>query len=272
MKNGLIIAVLFLLLNIDVGALLYYAHVSGEKPAAETLEKTAFALDVPIDVSDVVEEKVVIDVDIVVDDTDQNEVDVEQAVEPEPITELAELPESTIPEIEVPAVRHDVMLSDISNFRQDERGWAYDPLGHTQQTLREFGCTVTSVANAITNYDRDYITPRMLNQNLMKVGGYTDRGWLVWSQISHATDGKYAARVFSGGNKEQQIDSCLASNEYPVVKIMLRGEVQHWVLVVGRKNGEYLVRDPLEGDRDEHPIPLSSRANKVHSVRCIGPN
>jgi len=274
LKNGLIIAVLFLLLNIDVAALLYYANFSKATPSQQHDEKVAFALDVPVEVFEEAEKKVIIDVDIVVEDTEPPEPAIEPTLEKEeePVTQLAALAEDKIAEIDVPAIRRDVMLSDISNFRQDERGWAYDPLGQTQQTMREFGCTVTSVANAITNYDRDYITPKILNKNLVQVGGFTDRGWLVWSQIERATDGKYSARVFGGGDPESNIDSCLAANEYPVVKIMLRGEVQHWVLVVGRKNGEYMVRDPLEGDRADHPIPLSSRANRVHSVRCIRRN
>lgn len=269
MKNGFIIAALFLLLNLDVGALLLYAKYPSvfETSSAEATVSVPvtdpIAMVLPIPVSETTEN--VVNVDIIVADK-QPIPEVEEPVE------MAEIAPDIIPEPEIPAIRHDIMLADRSNFRQDERGWAYEPLGHTRQTMREYGCTVTSVANAITNYDRDYMTPKILNNNLIKARGYTDRGWLKWSAISQATNGKYAARVFSGGNPEAQIDGCLANNEYPVVKIMLRGEVQHWVLVVGRKNGEYMVRDPLEGDRAEHPIPLSSRAKRVHSVRCIGPN
>lgn len=292
LKNSFILLALFVALNVDVGAVwLYskYPHVFQKSAAGnKAVENVESIVEAEPDIREagiepIKEPSNIIDVDIIVDepgsaDASNDETEDEPTIVEEPggdVTEGAEdatdVPgdeEETMLPKRVPA---DYMLADLSNFRQDERGWAYDPLGHTNQTLREFGCTVTSVANAITNYDQDFITPRILNQNLIKARGFTDRGWLKWSAISAATDGKYSARVF-GSPSHANIDSCMANNEYPVVKIFLRGEVQHWVLIVGKRNGEYLIRDPLEGDRDEKPILLSSRAKGVHSLRCIKKN
>jgi len=279
LKNSSILLILFVLLNIDVGALLLFGKYPSlfEKKAEKTVELEPVQ-DVPETVEVVVEEPVqeaanIIDVDIVVAEPDPSseEEPVDDATTEEPGGDMDEQEAPETPGLLPKKIPANFMLADLSNFRQDERGWAYDPLGHTNQTMREFGCTVTSVANAITNYDRDFVTPRILNQNLIKARGFTDRGWLKWSAISTATDGKYSARVF-GSASNANVDSCLANNEYPVVKIFLRGEVQHWVLIVGKRNGEYMIRDPLEGDRAEHPIPLSDRAKGIHSLRCIRRN
>lgn len=253
MKNGFILFVLFIALNIDVLFLVVYATKS-ENLNTEIVPASAVTVE---------------DLDPLIDEVEP---------EPEPLETEPQALDLEVPDIADPlsesgeqTPRPDLMLTDIANFRQDERGWAYELLGGTGETMREYGCTVTSVANAMTNFSGEYVTPKVLNQNLIKVGAYTDRGWLIWSKISDATDGKYSATIYNTGDTAN-VDACLADNQYPVVKILLRGTVQHWVLVVGRKDGEYLIRDPLEGDRAERPIPLSRRADRIHSVRCIKEN
>ncbi|NNC35990.1 MAG: hypothetical protein EX271_04050 [Acidimicrobiales bacterium] len=277
MKNSFILLALFIALNVDVAAVwLYskYPHIFEADTVQQIEPEITEISEEPISPTETIIEVDIIVEEPVVDGVLENVMENEPVNIDDPDTDMVEEKEAA-PQAEerllpkrIPA---NYMLTDKSNFRQDERGWAYDPLGHTNQTMREFGCTVTSVANAITNYDQDFVTPRILNQNLIKARGFTDRGWLKWSAISTATDGKYSARVFNSAS-HANIDSCMANNEYPVVKIFLRGEVQHWVLIVGKRNGEYLIRDPLEGDRADHPIPLSSRAKGVHSLRCIKKN
>jgi hypothetical protein len=259
---------LLTLVNVDVGAMLLYGKYPSlfEKNPEQIVEiqqetEALAKTEQPVQLVDNV-----INVDIIVEEPVPAELTDDELVV---LDELRGEIEEPTPEARFAPANY--MLADKSNFRQDERGWAYDPLGHTNQTMREFGCTVTSVANAITNYDKDFVTPRILNNNLIKASGYTDRGWLKWSAISAATEGKYSARIFTSPSNAN-IDFCLLNNEYPVVKIFLRGTVQHWVLIVGKSNGEYLIRDPLEGDRAEKPILLSERADKVHSLRCIRRN
>ena len=282
MKNSFVLLVLFVLLNIDVGALLLYGKFAAsaeDKPeqivAVDAIPETLEVREEPVETEEPVQEAAnIVDVDIIVAEPEPDpagEADTETDTSPSDEEPGGDVDEPETPGLLPKKIPANFMLADLSNFRQDERGWAYDPLGHTNQTMREFGCTVTSVANAITNYDKDFVTPRILNQNLIKARGFTDRGWLKWSAISTATDGKYSARVF-GSASHANVDSCLANNEYPVVKIFLRGEVQHWVLIVGKRNGEYMIRDPLEGDRADHPIPLSDRAKGIHSLRCIRKN
>jgi hypothetical protein len=275
LKKSFALLVLFLVLNIDVAALWFYSRspdffVRAEKPSIES--STEPVLEEP-EIEATISEETIVGLRDLEPDLPESMADAvidepeEIVEEPLPTEEPASLERPQIQQ----TVRPDLMLKDWANFRQDERGWAYEPLGNTGETMREFGCTVTSVANAITNFHGDYITPKVLNKDLIRVGAFTERGWLIWSKISEATDGRYSATIFNTPS-HANIDSCLAANQYPVVKIMLRGVVQHWVLIVGRKNGEYMIRDPLEGDRAEAPIKLSSRANKVHSVRCIRQN
>jgi hypothetical protein len=167
-----------------------------------------------------------------------------------------------------PATYENIMLPDQSAFRQDYPEWGQASLGGTSDTLAGYGCTITSVANAVSNLRGQSVRPDDFNQSLIANGGYTSRGWLIWSAVSKATNGEVSVKVFSQAS-HGAIDSCLSNGAYPVVKIKLGGVVPHWVLLVGRADGEYLARDPLLGDNDDAPIALSSRSGSIHSLRCV---
>ena len=162
----------------------------------------------------------------------------------------------------------DMALPDAAAFRQDTADWATDTLGETSDTLKDYGCTVTSVANAISNVTGAPISPKQLNEKLGQVGGYTSRGWLIWGKVAEATDGAVQITVHDEPTHEG-IAACMADGGYPVVKIKLGGVIPHWVLLVGRKDGEYIMRDPLVGAPDDPAIPVSVRGNKIYSLRCL---
>ncbi len=162
----------------------------------------------------------------------------------------------------------DMTLPDAVAFRQDTAEWADDTMGQTSDTLGDYGCTVTSVANAISNLAGAPISPKQLNEKLGQVGGYTSRGWLIWSKVTEATDGAVRITVHEEPTHEG-IDACMADGDYPIVKIKLGGVIPHWVLLVGRKDGEYIMRDPLVGAPDDPAIPVSVRGKTIYSFRCL---
>jgi hypothetical protein len=61
----------------------------------------------------------------------------------------------------------------------------------------------------------------------------------------------------------------MADSGYPVVKIKLGGVIQHWVLLVGCRDGEYIMRDPLVGAPVDPAIPVSVRGKTIYSLRCL---
>jgi len=162
----------------------------------------------------------------------------------------------------------DMVLPDAAAFRQDAADWADDKMGQTADTLGDYGCTVTSVANAISNVTGAPVSPKQLNEKLGQVGGYTSRGWLIWSKVAEATDGAVQVTVHDEPTREG-IAACMAGGGYPVVKIKLGGVIPHWVLLVGRKDGEYIMRDPLVGAPDDPAIPVSVRGKTIYSLRCL---
>ena len=184
---------------------------------------------------------------------------------PSVIRDIVKGPANTVP---VRVGGADMALPDAAAFRQDTADWTEDTMGQTSDTLGRYGCTVTSVANAISNVTGTLISPKQLNEKLGQVGGYTSRGWLIWSKVTEATDGAVRITVHDEPTHEG-IAACMADGGYPVVKIKLGGVIPHWVLLVGRKDGEYIMRDPLVGVPDDPAIPVSVRGNKIYSLRCL---
>jgi len=139
-------------------------------------------------------------------------------------------------------------------------------LGGSYESLESDGCLVTATAMALVNlgFKTD---PGDLTNRLKKVNGFTKNGWLVWSGVERATGGK-AKTMFYDRKDDGIVRACLAAGYYPLVKFDLPSRKTHWAMVVkDTKNGFY-VRDPMVNSST--PIPLSSRANGIDAVRCIG--
>ncbi len=63
------------------------------------------------------------------------------------------------------------------------------------------------------------------------------------------------------------MDEALQHGAYPVVKYFLLGGIQHWCVIVGKDDEEYLARDPLRDDKE--PVPLSALTEKIYAVRVL---
>ena len=159
-------------------------------------------------------------------------------------------------------------LPDNYAYRQDNPIWANDKIGDTEDSLMAYGCTISGVAMAASNLTQTNITPQMLNRNLSNAGGFTDRGWLIWSKVAEVTDGKVTAEYYDTPSHEN-IRSCMDGGGYPLLKIHLPGQIVHWVTVVGNTQKQYLIRDPLSGGPNDPPIELSERSDKILAVRCV---
>ncbi len=155
--------------------------------------------------------------------------------------------------------------SDETHYLQADPRWASDAIGGSGERLSAVGCTICSVAMGAKHLGYD-ITPQQLNSKLIGTGGYTDRGWVIWSKILDATDGRIAVRVPSRMT-HADLDDAIRSGAVPVVKFYLPGHIPHWVAIVGKSGKEYLVRDPL--DSAKRVSLLSDKTEKIVSVRYV---
>lgn len=150
-------------------------------------------------------------------------------------------------------------------FLQWDARWAADTVGGSDEPLSRVGCTVCSVAMAASDLGYD-IDPKELNARLVREGGYTDRGWLIWGKVTEATEGRIGVEVCDSPTHEG-MDACLQAGNIPVVKFFLGGGVPHWVAVVGKSGQDYLVKDPAVAAKKV--VKLSDRTKAIVSVRYV---
>jgi hypothetical protein len=149
-----------------------------------------------------------------------------------------------------------VKLADRVHFQQRDPRWADDNLGgRNDNSLGGYGCTVASVAMAMTNLGHP-TDPGKLNADLTARNGFTEQGWLQWAAIGELTHGAVRVEVHDAPSLEA-MDACLSRGAYPIVKFMIGGVAPHWVMLVGKRRGTYFIRDPLLDEAE--PVPLSSR-------------
>ena len=150
-------------------------------------------------------------------------------------------------------------------FLQKDKRWASDQLGASSGTLGSHGCLVTSVAMACSNLGVK-MTPQELNTRLKKADGFLPQGWVVWNALPRVTDHQITAEYHEVPS-HAAMDDALQHGAYPVVKYFLLGGIQHWCVIVGKDDEEYLARDPLRDDKE--PVPLSALTEKIYAVRVL---
>jgi len=153
-------------------------------------------------------------------------------------------------------------------YLQNDPRWKDDTMGHSEQTLGEAGCFVSSVSMALAHYRID-LNPKQLNQLLNANQGYTEQGWVKWKVVTKMTDGQIRFYVPNHPGFTE-IDAALTNQEPVLAKIRLYGLFTHWVLIVGKDGQEYLVKDPL-GD-GKSLDKLSQFKSKVYAIRVIKKN
>lgn len=149
------------------------------------------------------------------------------------------------------------------HYLQNDARWAQEKIGNSKYSMGEAGCLLTSVANVLSDLDID-ITPQEVNEKLTEADGYlgADLIWYKLHEIIPETDYKYK-RIFNGATIEKDLKNGLL----PIVNVRFnKTGVTHWVVIVGAKDGDFLIIDPA--DRTLTPIPLATHG-KVYAYRVI---
>lgn len=157
-------------------------------------------------------------------------------------------------------------LPDKVQFLQNDRRWANQTLGGSFESLDKGGCLVTAAAMALVNLGF-HTDPGDLTNRLKAYNGFTKNGWLIWSGLERATDGKVKT-MFTHKTDDATVRSCLAAGFYPLVKFDLPSRRSHWAVVIKETKRGFYVRDPMVSS--SVPVPLQSRANGIDAIRCIG--
>ena len=159
----------------------------------------------------------------------------------------------------------DFEIHNVQYYLQNDPEWTNDLIGDSSSRMGGRGCLIACVSSAITDLGVP-ISPQEFNAKLTDVDGFQGDS-LIWYKINEAfteVDYKYT-RVFS----RVTIENDLKSGLLPIINVKYKGTgITHWLLIVGTKDGEFLVYDPLVATKE--PIDLSVHG-KVYAYRVLIP-
>jgi hypothetical protein len=156
-------------------------------------------------------------------------------------------------------------FSESPIFLQTDARWASAEIGGSREPLRAVGCTICSVSMALAHYGIEML-PDELNEQLKIKQGFTDQGWLKWNTVAEVTNQKIRIEIPTQLS-HQAIDQALKADQPVLAKILLGGQIQHWVLIVGKTAQEYLIKDPL-GNGKTLDI-LSKFGSDIYAIRIV---
>lgn len=127
-------------------------------------------------------------------------------------------------------------------FFQEDPAWADDFLGESTDTLGNSGCAVSSACMILKFYGYD-IDPKKLNRYLITHHGYEGSSWIKWEVAADYPPG-IATHMYEDLPSYGLIDWNLLHGNPVIVRIRRSTGRTHFVVLVGKKGFDYLVRDP----------------------------
>ena len=133
----------------------------------------------------------------------------------------------------------------VTPFRQNDPRWRADLYDHSTDTIWGKGCALTSLTMAIFYVDLAVWTPRIVNSNMIAIGGFNGKS-VDWSVATHNLSGGDNKFHAFRSRSTNDVDDVLCMG-YPVivgVKLSAGGVPGHFVIVTGRQGSEFLISDP----------------------------
>jgi hypothetical protein len=150
-------------------------------------------------------------------------------------------------------------------YLQTDPKWVAEKVGGSGEPLRAVGCTICCLSMALAHHGVA-LDPLELNRKLKEADGYTYRGWVKWDALRRVS-GERLRVDLPQKPSNRDVEAALGAGNPVLVKVVLRSGVQHWVLLVGRDQKEYLMKDPL-GDGRSLEF-LSSLGSDILAVRIV---
>ncbi len=153
---------------------------------------------------------------------------------------------------------------NVEFFIQNDDRWKDDYLGQSRYNIGGYGCLLSIIASACTDLGFE-TNPKDLNILLTENEGFTSSGDIIWYKINETIPNIHYEykRIFNSGT----IMKDLKNGYLPIVMVKYHGTgYQHWVLVVGSNEDDFLIIDPL--NKNKEIIPLNTHG-KVYYYRVL---
>ncbi len=162
-------------------------------------------------------------------------------------------------------------------YSQQDPRWKADILGFGDRsdTIGYVGCALTSVSMLLSGHGFSE-TPKSLNQRLKNVKGFVGAGirWGAVTQLYPKVTLKAFIPCMDSAAPLAQIDASLAAGQPAIVMVdsaPTTGVQTHWVVLIAKKDDDYLMLDPWPYQTDvTKENPLMARYSQGKTLqRCI---
>jgi hypothetical protein len=150
-------------------------------------------------------------------------------------------------------------------FKQWNPSWSKQTLGATDSPMGSTGCTVCSLAMALTSRGFQF-DPPSLNRQLAKHQAFTHSGLLIWAGVSAVTKGDAKAHL-DDRPTHGAIDAQLAAGNPVIAKVLYDNRIWHWVLITGKSATNYLIHDPLSSGPEYETMTAYPRG--IYAIRYL---
>lgn len=155
-------------------------------------------------------------------------------------------------------------------FTQGDEAWGDQLLGPTFDTLAQVGCAVSSAAMILKYYGYD-TDPGQLNQFLNLNMGYTPEGWIYWEIAALVSKG-HLRHAYEDLPSYYLIDKNLLKHNPVIVRIHVPGRLNtHFVVIMGKRGSDYLIRDPGPSGVVRGVYPLKDLVAPIEALRFYEP-
>ena len=159
------------------------------------------------------------------------------------------------------------LVVEVPQFFQSDPRWGEDLLGNTPGTMGAQGCAVSSAAMTLGFYGID-VDPGRLNRFLADHDGYEGAGWLKWESAAQLTPG-IVEKAYEDLPSYALIDWNLLHGNPVIVRIRRIDGITHFVVIVGKRGFDYLIRDPVGWGREGSGVvyPLARLGVPIEALR-----
>ena len=162
----------------------------------------------------------------------------------------------------------DIPIADINYYYQRNPIWTNDIIGKSNSTIGAEGCLLTCVSISAEKITGKNTTPKDFNTAMTKVDGFDEKAILLWEKVGQAVES--LCYQIKESFSVKTIEDDLKGGYFPLVKVKLGGiGPTHWVMIIGSKDGEFMIHDPLSNKQTA--LPLSTHG-KIYAYRIIVKN
>jgi len=156
-------------------------------------------------------------------------------------------------------------LIPVPQFFQADPRWRDDRLGGTNGALGSEGCAVTSAAMVLGSYGID-VDPGRLNRFLTAHQGYEEAGWIRWESVAEISPG-IIEKAYENFPSYARIDLNLLLGNPVIVRVRRADGMNHFVVIVGKRGFDYLIRDPSRAEGGGKVYPLADLGVPIEALR-----